>query len=102
MIYLKLSRRCFASGQLKNIDLNINYYKILSVDIGASEAQIKQSFYALAKKYHPDGESKDEEKFKHISSAYEVLGNIDSRRHYDELRVLNTFEKNMKGENTEA
>ena len=61
---------------------------MLGVQPGDSEDTIKQSFYKLAKKYHPDGEERNEELFKHINGAYEVLGNPALRKLYDEARNL--------------
>ncbi|WP_299757193.1 J domain-containing protein [uncultured Pontibacter sp.] len=65
-----------------------DYYKILGVEKKAAQADIKKAYRALAKKYHPD-KNKDnpqaEEKFKDISEAYEVLGDAEKRKQYDEL-----------------
>ncbi|AKD04625.1 J domain-containing protein [Pontibacter korlensis] len=65
-----------------------DYYKILGVDKKASQADIKKAYRGLAKKYHPD-KNKDnpgaEEKFKDISEAYEVLGDEEKRKQYDQL-----------------
>lgn len=65
-----------------------DYYKILGVPRGASEADIKKSFRKLAREYHPDvakDKKKAEEKFKEINEAYEVLGDAAKRKRYDEL-----------------
>ncbi len=65
-----------------------DYYKILGVDKGASQEEIKKAFRKLAVKYHPDknsGDKKAEEKFKEINEANEVLGNAEKRKKYDEL-----------------
>ena len=65
-----------------------DYYEILGVPRGASDADIKKSFRKLARQYHPDV-AKDkkhaEEKFKEINEAYEVLSDPDKRKRYDEL-----------------
>lgn len=65
-----------------------DYYQILGVPRGASDADIKKSFRKLAREYHPDvakDKKKAEEKFKEINEAYEVLSDPDKRRKYDEL-----------------
>ncbi|HOI31540.1 MAG: J domain-containing protein [Bacteroidales bacterium] len=65
-----------------------DYYKILGVDRKATAEQIKKQYRKLAVKYHPDKNSGDkaaEERFKEISEAYEVLGNAEKRRKYDDL-----------------
>lgn len=63
-------------------------YKILGVDKNATQEQIKKAYRKLARKYHPDvnpGNKEAEQKFKEISMAYEVLGNEEKRRLYDEF-----------------
>ena len=51
-----------------------DYYKILGVERTASDKDIKSAFRKLARKYHPDINPKQEDKFKAINEAYEVLG----------------------------
>jgi curved DNA-binding protein len=65
-----------------------DYYQILGVPRDASDADIKKAFRKLARQYHPDvakNKKTAEEKFKEINEAYEVLGDPDNRRKYDEL-----------------
>src|SRR6186713_3172219 len=65
-----------------------DYYEVLGVARGASEDEIRKSFRKLARQYHPDV-AKDkkvaEEKFKEINEAYEVLGDREKRKKYDQL-----------------
>ncbi len=60
-----------------------NYYDVLGIAKGASEAEIKSAFRKLAQKYHPDKKGGDEAKFKEISEAYSVLSDKTKRAQYD-------------------
>lgn len=51
----------------------MNHYKTLGLAENASEEDIKKAYRKLANKYHPDKETGDEEKFKEIKLAYEIL-----------------------------
>src|SRR6266496_4327600 len=65
-----------------------DYYKSLGVERTASEEEIRKAFRKLARQYHPDvakDKKSDEEKFKEINEAYEVLGDPEKRKQYDEL-----------------
>ncbi len=65
-----------------------DYYKILGLDKKATQAEIKKKFRKLAIKYHPDKNPDDatsEAKFKEANEAYEVLGDPEKRKKYDEL-----------------
>ncbi len=65
-----------------------DYYKTLGVARSASEAEIKSAYRKLARKHHPDvnPNNKDAEvKFKEINEAYQVVGDADKRKKYDEL-----------------
>ena len=65
-----------------------DYYKILGVERSATQDEIKKAYRKLAVKYHPDKNPDDkvaEEKVQEISEAYQVIGNADSRKKYDEL-----------------
>jgi curved DNA-binding protein len=64
-----------------------DYYKVMGVAREATEAQIKQAYRKLARKYHPDvSKEKDAEaRFKELGEAYEVLKNPEKRAAYDRL-----------------
>jgi curved DNA-binding protein len=65
-----------------------DYYGILGVARTASDAEIKKAFRKLAREFHPDvakDKKRAEDKFKEINEAYEVLGDPDKRKKYDEL-----------------
>jgi DnaJ-class molecular chaperone len=61
-------------------------YEVLGVPKGASEADIKKAFRALAKKHHPDkhqGDAAAQKRFQEISGAYDILGDKDKRAQFD-------------------
>ncbi|MGH3132713.1 MAG: J domain-containing protein [Gaiellaceae bacterium] len=64
-----------------------DYYELLGVQRGASAAQIKRAFRALARELHPDvSESPDsEQRFRDVAEAYEVLMDPERRSIYDRL-----------------
>lgn len=64
-----------------------DYYEVLGVERGASEADLKKAYRRLAMKYHPDrnpGDKEAEEKFKEANEAYEVLSDATKRGAYDQ------------------
>lgn len=65
-----------------------DYYKTLGVERTASEAEIKSAYRKLARKHHPDVNPNNkgaEQRFKEINEAYQVLGDPEKRKKYDEL-----------------
>jgi len=65
-----------------------DYYEVLEVTKTASYEEIKKAYRKKAIQYHPDknpGDKAAEEKFKEAAEAYEVLGNEDKRRRYDQF-----------------
>ena len=63
-----------------------NLYHVLGVSKDAADSEIKSAYRKLARKYHPDLNKDDKaaaEKFKEISCAYDVLGDKEKRKKYD-------------------
>ncbi|MCZ7529556.1 MAG: molecular chaperone DnaJ [Acidimicrobiia bacterium] len=68
-----------------------DYYADLGVDSGASSEEISKAYRKLAKANHPDankGDATAEERFKDVSAAYDVLGDAEKRKEYDEVRQM--------------
>lgn len=62
-----------------------DYYGILGVGKGASQEEIKAAFRKLAHQHHPDKTGGSADKFKEINEAYQVLGNAEKRKQYDQF-----------------
>jgi molecular chaperone DnaJ len=60
----------------------MNPYEVLGVDKNSSPDEIKKAYRTLSKEHHPD-KGGDENKFKEITSAYEILSNPDKKQQYD-------------------
>jgi hypothetical protein len=79
-----------------------DYYKILGVTRGASEADIKKGYRLAALKFHPDKAAANEraeaeQKFKDVGEAYGVLSDADKRRKYDSGQDLEEIEQGGHG-----
>ena len=64
---------------------------MLGVPSSASEKEMSRAYKKLAKEHHPDanaGNAASEERFKEVNAAYEVLGDTDKRKEYDEVRRM--------------
>lgn len=62
-----------------------DYYDVLGVAKDASEDDIKKAYRKLAHKFHPDKKGGDEEKFKEVNQAYQVLSDKQKRGQYDQF-----------------
>jgi molecular chaperone DnaJ len=65
-----------------------DYYKTLGVPSTATPKEVTSAYRKLAKKHHPDTNPGDDELFKEISAAYDVLGDAEKRKEYDEVRTM--------------
>ncbi len=61
-----------------------NYYETLGVDKSASAEDIKKAYRKLAHKYHPDKGQGDDDKFKEVNEAYQVLSDSEKKSQYDQ------------------
>lgn len=74
-------------------------YKTLGVSKSATQSEIKKTYRKLIKKLHPDlnpGDTKVEERFKKVSSAYDILGDEEKRRQYDAGEIDATGQETPK------
>lgn len=65
-----------------------DFYEVLGLQKGASDADIKKAFRQMAKKYHPDlnpGDKEAEKHFKEVNEAYEVLSDPQKKARYDQF-----------------
>src|SRR5688572_16706743 len=68
-----------------------DYYAVLGVKDDATAKEITKAYRRLARDNHPDthpGDTAAEDRFKDISAAYDVLGDEEKRKEYDEVRRL--------------
>jgi molecular chaperone DnaJ len=71
-----------------------DYYAVLGVSSSSTADEIKKQYRRLAKQYHPDANQNDPksaDRFKEISEAYNVLGDAEKRKQYDDMRRLGAF-----------
>ena len=62
-----------------------DYYEVLGVSKSASADELKKAYRRLAVQHHPDKEGGNEEKFKEINEAYDVLKDSQKRQRYDQF-----------------
>lgn len=72
----------------------MNYYEVLGVSTDASNLEIKNAYYKLVKKYHPDASGEEmTEKFRLISEAYTTLMDMDRKLNHDQKLAAETGEQ---------
>ena len=70
---------------------NKDFYQVLGVDKDADAATIKKAYRKLAREHHPDskpGDKAAEERFKQVAEAYDVVGDAEKRKEYDQMRSM--------------
>lgn len=75
-------------------------YQELGVSRSASADEIRKAFRTLAKKHHPDanpGDNASEEKFKRVSAAFDLLGDVEKRRKFDAGEIDADGRETMRG-----
>jgi molecular chaperone DnaJ len=68
-----------------------DYYKILGVPKNASDEEVKKAYRKLAHTHHPDKPSGNEQKFKEINEAYQILSDKNKRASYDRFGTAEPF-----------
>jgi molecular chaperone DnaJ len=79
------------NGDVRREWFEKDYYQVLGVPRNASPGEIKKAYRKLAQQHHPDanaGDAAAEERFKEVSAAYDVLGDEEKRRQYDQVRDM--------------
>ena len=79
------------NGDVRREWFEKDYYQVLGVPKNASASEIKKAYRKLAQDHHPDrnrGNKDAEDRFKEISAAYDVLGNEEKRKSYDQVREM--------------
>lgn len=83
-----------------------DYYEVLDVSKDASEAEIKRAYKKLALKWHPDKNPDQPElaqrEFIAVQQAYEVLGDADKRRRYDNQKAFFSEESGEEWEGADS
>lgn len=79
---------------------NKDFYAVLGVPASVTQEELKKQYRKLAAKHHPDknpNDPKAAERFKEISEAFNVLGDPEKRKQYDQMRTLGAFGNGFRG-----
>ena len=75
-------------------------YTELGVSRSASADEVRRSFRKLAKEFHPDrnpGNAKSEERFKRVTAAFDILGDVEKRKKFDRGEIDADGHEVMRG-----
>ena len=82
----------------------IDYYKILGVDKTIAQKDVKKAYLKRAKQFHPDlhpDDPKAKAKFQALNEAYDVIGDAEKRKKYDQYgeqwREADQFQGGFQG-----
>ncbi len=87
-----------------DFDPGVDYYKALGLTDKATADDIKKAYRKLAKANHPDstgGDKAKESRFKDVSNAYDVLGDVKKRDLYDQIRAGGGMPRGQRGSYTQ-
>jgi molecular chaperone DnaJ len=79
------------NGDVRREWFEKDYYQVLGVPKNATASEIRKAYRKLAQEFHPDrnaGNKAAEDRFKEVSAAYDVLGDEDKRKQYDQVREM--------------
>ncbi|SPQ97516.1 J domain-containing protein [Plasmodiophora brassicae] len=81
------TRATFFGSPYTNDSKQRDHYDVLGVNKNASAADIKRAYYKLAKQFHPDSnpDPSAKEKFTEINNSYQILGDEEKRKQYDQF-----------------
>lgn len=105
LLFKKFSRTRISNAFSNFVKASKNYctnpskslYAVLGLKPDASDEDIKQAYYSLSKKYHPDrniGNKTAEEKILEVNAAFEILGNKAEKEKYDDKTFPKVWERN--------
>ncbi|KAL8167187.1 hypothetical protein V2J09_008686 [Rumex salicifolius] len=83
---------------IRQVNRNKDYYAILGVEKTCSMDEIKKAYRKLSLKVHPDKNKAPgaEDAFKKVSKAFKCLSGEDSRRHYDQVGLVDEYDHNQQ------
>jgi curved DNA-binding protein CbpA len=85
---------------MASLHIDSDLYKLLNVSSNVDDSHLKKAYYKLAMEYHPDKSTGNEDLFKKINNAYDILKDKDLRAKYDKMREEAVSGKYQSASNT--